>query len=158
PCREGLRQMIYIYDRIMSGNGTVEDLKMLEDLCVLLEGASLCALGQTAHNIVVTTLKFFREEYEAHIYYNACPAKVCKSLIHYSIDSQSCTGCRLCVKSCSAGAISGEAKKPHIINQVKCTKCGACFEVCPDKFGAIIKLSGQPEEIRVSQKVSQPVM
>jgi len=131
---------------------------MLEDLCVLLEGASLCALWGTAQNIVVSTLKFFREEYEAHIYFKNCPAMVCKPLMHYRINQDDCTGCRLCIKSCPSAAIAGEPKKPHIIDQMKCTKCGACFEVCPDKFGAIVKQTGQPEEVKIIQKVFQPAV
>ncbi|MBM3713159.1 MAG: 4Fe-4S dicluster domain-containing protein, partial [Actinobacteria bacterium] len=157
PCREGLRQMIYIYERIMSGNGRVEDLKMLEDLSVILEGASLCALGSTAQNIVVTTLKYFREEYEAHIYYNSCPAMVCKPLIHYTILENKCSGCRICVKSCPVNAISGEPKKPHLIDQDLCIKCGACMDVCPEKFDAVIKRTGILEKVTLGEKISEKV-
>ncbi|MBM3709393.1 MAG: NADH-quinone oxidoreductase subunit NuoF [Actinobacteria bacterium] len=158
PCREGLRQMIYIYERIMNGNGRVEDLKMLEDLSVLLEGASLCALGSTAQNIVVTTLKYFREEYEAHIYYNSCPAMVCKPLIHYRILEDKCSGCRLCVKSCPVNAISGEPKKPHAIEQDLCIKCGACMDVCPEKFNAVVKRTGVLEKVPLAEKISEKVV
>jgi len=153
PCREGLRQMIYIYERIINGNGRVEDLKLLEDLAVILECASLCALGSTAQNIVVTTLKYFREEYEAHIYYNSCPALVCKPLIYYSILEDKCSGCRICVKSCPVGAISGENKKPHLIDQNLCIKCGACFDVCPEKFNAVVKRTGILEKVSIQDKV-----
>lgn len=142
PCREGLRQLMYIYERIMGGKGKIEDLKLLEDLALVLEGASLCALGSTAQNIVLTTLKYFRQEYEAHIYYHSCPALVCKPLINYEIDKDKCTGCMLCIKSCPPGAISGEAKKPHMIDQSICTKCGSCIEACPEKFSAIEKKTG----------------
>jgi NADH-quinone oxidoreductase subunit F len=153
PCREGLRQMTFIYDRITSGEGTVEDLSLLEDLSVLLEGASLCALGGTAHNIVKTTLKYFREEYEAHIYYKTCPAMVCSRLTYYTISEDKCSGCRLCVKSCPVNAISGELKKPHIIDQELCIKCGMCIDVCPEKFNAVVKGTGKTEKTRQFETV-----
>ncbi|MBM3701333.1 MAG: 4Fe-4S dicluster domain-containing protein, partial [Actinobacteria bacterium] len=142
PCREGLRQLLYIYERIINGQGQVEDLKLLEDLCMLLENASLCALGGTAGNIVVTTLKYFRQEYGAHIYYKACPAMVCKPLIRYEIISDKCTGCTRCVKVCPVEAISGNPKEVHVIDQSLCIKCGACVEECPEKFSAISKSTG----------------
>jgi NADH-quinone oxidoreductase subunit F len=142
PCREGLRQFIYIYERIMEGKGSQEDIKLLEDLAVLLEGASLCALGTTASNMVLTTLKHFKDEYDAHIVDHSCPALVCKPLIYYSIMADKCTGCLLCLKACPAGAISGEAKNPHTINQDICTKCGVCIETCPQKFSAVEKKTG----------------
>ncbi len=154
PCREGLRQMRYIYERIINGEGRVEDFKMLEDLCVLLEGASLCALGSTAKNIVETTLKYFRDEYEAHIYYHTCPAMVCKPLMHYSISAQRCTGCTLCAQACPVDAITGEAKKIHVIDQSRCIKCGACIESCPERFSAIEKVAGIPEVIKAAKKIS----
>jgi NADH-quinone oxidoreductase subunit F len=153
PCRECLRQLIYIYERIMEGKGRVEDFKMLEDLSTILEGASLCALGNTAQNIVVTTLKYFREEYEAHIYYHSCPAMVCKPLIHYTIIGDKCTGCMRCIKSCPVNAISGEPKKLHIIDLDTCIKCGACMEACPERFNAIEKRTGIFKEIPVRKKV-----
>jgi NADH-quinone oxidoreductase subunit F len=142
PCREGLRQFIDIYERIMEGKGKDGDIKLLEDLAVLLEGASLCALGTTAPNMVLTTLKHFKDEYDAHIVDHTCPALVCKPLIYYSIMAEKCTGCLLCLKACPAGAISGEAKNPHTINQDMCTKCGICIETCPQKFSAIEKKTG----------------
>lgn len=147
PCREGLRQMLYIYERIMEGKGREEDLKLLGDLSLLMKEGSLCALGSTAPNIVLTTLKYFREEYEAHIYYNMCPAKVCKPLIRYIIDEEKCSGCSSCVKVCPVDAIEGESKKPHIINQDLCTKCGTCIEVCPSKYSAIDRMTGTAVEI-----------
>ena len=142
PCREGLRQLIYVYERIMEGSGKIEDLQLLQDLAMVLEGASLCALGTTAPNIVLTTLKYFRDEYEAHIYNHSCPAMVCKPLINYLIIADKCSGCLLCKKACPVGAISGEAKKPHTINQSICTKCGACIDTCPQKFSAVEKKTG----------------
>jgi len=142
PCREGLRQMIYIYERIMEGKGREEDLKLLSDISMLMKEASLCALGTTAPNIVVTTLKYFREEYEAHIYYNICPAKVCRPLISYVIDKNKCAGCGSCVKACPVDAITGENKKPHSIDDKSCIKCGSCMEACPEKYSAIEKKTG----------------
>jgi len=103
----------------------------------VIKDASLCALGQTAPNPVLTTLRYFRDEYEAHIRYNRCPGGVCRSLIKYSIDSEKCIGCGLCLKACSADAISGEKKQPHKIDQDKCIQCGLCYEIC--KFKAIVK-------------------
>ena len=143
PCREGLRQMIYIYERIMEGKGRVEDLRLLEDLSLMMQGASMCALGATAPNIVLTTLKYFRKEYNAHIYYQACPAMVCKPLISYVINEKKCSGCMRCVKSCPVDAIKGESKKPHKIDQSICIKCGSCLEACPEKFNAIEKVTGK---------------
>ena len=143
PCREGLRQMIYIYERIMEGKGRVEDLRLLEDLSLMMQGAAMCALGTTAPNIVLTTLKYFRKEYNAHIYYQACPAMVCKPLISYVINEKKCSGCMRCVKSCPVGAIKGESKKPHKIDQSVCIKCGSCLEACPEKFSAIEKETGK---------------
>jgi NADH:ubiquinone oxidoreductase subunit F (NADH-binding)/NAD-dependent dihydropyrimidine dehydrogenase PreA subunit len=146
PCREGLRQMIYIYERIMEGKGREEDLELLADLSLLLKEASLCALGTTAPNIVLTTLKYFKNEYEAHIFDKECPAKVCKPLIRYVIDKNKCSGCGSCMKVCSVGAIKGERKKPHVIDSEICIKCGLCMETCPDKYSAIEKKTGLIKE------------
>ena len=154
PCREGLRQMIYIYERIMEGKGREEDLKLLADLSMLLREASLCALGTTAPNIVLTTLKYFREEYEAHIYYNRCPAKVCLPLITYVINEDKCAGCGSCVKVCPVNAISGKNKKPHIIDSGICIKCGSCMEACPEKYNAVeIKTGLVLREVKQEEKV-----
>ena len=144
PCREGLRQMIHIYDRIINGKGNIEDLDMLQDLSLLLEGASLCALGTTAKNIVSTTIKYFRNEYEAHINDKICPAKVCRPLIYYKINKEKCSGCMACLEVCPVNAISGEAKKNHSIDQSLCIKCGSCMDVCPKRFDAIEKKTGIP--------------
>ena len=154
PCREGLRQMIYIYERIMEGKGREEDLKLLEDLSLLLKESSLCALGTTAPNIVLTTLKYFREEYEAHIYYNTCPAKVCLPLITYTINTGKCAGCGSCAKACPVDAISGENKKPHAIDSSICIKCGSCLEACPEKYNAVeIKTGLVPEEVVEKEEI-----
>ncbi len=152
PCREGLRQILYIYDRIISGKAKEEDLKLLADTAMLLEEAALCALGSTAPNIILSTLKYFREEYEAHIYYRRCPALVCKPLIKYRIDEQKCTGCRVCVDPCPVDAIKGTPKKPHTVDQALCIQCGACEQVCPDKFSAVYRQTGlvEAEKVKVS--------
>ncbi len=155
PCREGLRQALNIYERIIGGEGKEEDLKLLSDLAVLLREGAMCALGSTAPNIILTTLKYFREEYESHIYYNMCPALVCKPLIRYEIDERRCSGCGICAESCPADAITGETKKPHHINQDLCTSCGTCIEMCPEKFSAISKKTGAKQEAAKKEKVNK---
>jgi NADH:ubiquinone oxidoreductase subunit F (NADH-binding)/(2Fe-2S) ferredoxin/NAD-dependent dihydropyrimidine dehydrogenase PreA subunit len=135
PCREGLRQMGEILERICQGRGQQQDLATLEDLGRLLSAFSLCALGGTAANPVLTTLRYFRDEYEAHLK-KKCPAGVCKDLVTYRIDAQKCNGCTLCAKNCPQNCIKGEVKKPHLIDAAACVKCGTCEEVC--KQGAII--------------------
>jgi len=137
PCREGLTRMSEILDRITRGQGRREDLDTLEELAEVLSGGALCALGQTAANPVLSTLKYFRDEYLAHIDKKKCPAGVCQELIQYSIDPEKCEGCLRCLRGCPTDAISGEKRKPHTINQAMCIKCGACYDVC--KFGAVIK-------------------
>jgi NADH:ubiquinone oxidoreductase subunit F (NADH-binding)/(2Fe-2S) ferredoxin/NAD-dependent dihydropyrimidine dehydrogenase PreA subunit len=148
PCREGVHLMLRILNRICSGNGEEEDIEKLEEIAGTVQVAALCALGQTAPNPVLSTLKYFRDEYIAHIKEKRCPAGVCKSLISYNIQVDKCKGCGICLRNCPVNAISGEKQKPHTINQAKCTKCGTCLEVCPERFGAVIKLSGgKPVEI-----------
>ena len=137
PCREGLRRMKQIFERITSGQGAMNDLAMLEEISEAMQLGSLCALGQTAANPVMSTLNYFREEYEAHIQNKKCPAGVCTALIQYSVDQKECTGCQLCEKNCPTGAISGGKKKPHKINLKKCIKCGICYDVC--KFDAVVR-------------------
>ncbi len=146
PCRIGTRQMVEILNRIVAGRGEEGDLERLTNLAQTVKSASLCGLGQTAPNPVLTTLRYFRDEYEAHIKEKSCPALVCKDLIIYYIDPEKCVGCLLCLKSCPTGAISGERKKPHHINQQLCIKCGACLEKCPRKVQAISKLTGQKRD------------
>ncbi len=135
PCREGLRRMRQIFDRITTGNGNPDDMVMLEELCTAMKLGSLCGLGQTAANPVMSTINYFRSEYEAHIKDKKCPAGVCKALIAYMIDPESCTGCQLCVKNCPSGAIKGVKKKPHTIDKEICIKCGVCYDVC--KFDSV---------------------
>ncbi len=138
PCREGLSQMLYILDRITHGEGEPGDVEKLEDLADLLEGTALCALGKTAANPVLSTIRYFRAEYNEHIQHQRCPAKECRGLFLYEIDPEVCTGCGICRKNCPVEAISGERREPHIINQETCTKCGTCIEKCP--FDAIMKV------------------
>ena len=138
PCREGLAQIHRILDRITKGEGEEGDIERLERLGELLKGTSLCALGKTAANPVMSTLRYFRDEYETHIRERHCPAKECRGLFHYEIDPEACKACGLCRKHCPADAIIGEKKVPHVIDQEKCTLCGTCFEKCP--FSAILRV------------------
>ncbi len=144
PCREGLKQARRILDDIVAGKGKEGDIERLQEIAEATSVASLCALGQTAANPMLTTIRYFRNEYEAHIKEKRCPALVCKSLISYYIDPAKCAACTLCFKNCPAGAVNGERGKIHIIDQAKCTKCGTCFEVCPPAFRAVQKISGEP--------------
>ena len=137
PCRIGTRRLLEMLDKITSGNGTLEDLDKMEELCNYIKANAMCALGQTAPNPVLSTLKYFRDEYEAHVVEKRCPAGVCKNLMHYEIQPDKCKGCTLCARKCPANAITGKVKEPHVIDQSKCIKCGACMEGC--KFSAIIK-------------------
>ena len=137
PCRVGTRRMLEILERICDGKGEDGDIERLEALAENISKSALCALGQTAPNPVLSTLKHFRHEYEAHIYEKRCPAGVCQKLLSYEIDASKCKGCTLCARVCPAGAISGKVKEPHTIDNSKCLKCGACIEKC--KFGAISK-------------------
>ena len=137
PCRIGTRRMLEILDKITKGQATLEDLDKLEELCFHLKENSLCALGQTAPNPVLSTLRYFRDEYIAHIVDRRCPAGVCKDLVQYRIDPDKCRGCTLCARTCPADAIIGKVREIHMINPEKCVKCGACMEKC--RFGAIYK-------------------
>lgn len=136
-CRIGTTRMLEILTRITEGNGKDGDIELLEELCYGIKDGALCGLGQTAPNPVLTTIKYFRDEYEAHINEKTCPAGECASLIEYSIEADKCKGCTLCARNCPVGAISGEVKSAHIINTEKCIKCGKCIENC--RFGAIIR-------------------
>ncbi len=137
PCRIGTRRMLEILEKITKGQATMEDLDKLEELCYHLKENSLCALGQTAPNPIISTLRYFRDEYIAHIVDKKCPAGVCKDLLQYKINADKCRGCTLCARTCPNGAIVGSVKEVHMINQDKCVKCGACMEKC--RFGAIYK-------------------
>jgi NADH:ubiquinone oxidoreductase subunit F (NADH-binding) len=136
PCREGLDRMLDILTDIAEGNGKEGDIELLEELGGVIKDTSLCALGSTAPNPVLSTIKYFRDEYEAHIKEHCCPAAVCKAFITFTIDEDKCTGCGICVKNCPQKAISGEKKEPHKIDQEKCIKCGLCRDLC--KFDSVI--------------------
>ncbi len=137
PCRVGTKRLLELLEKITDGRGEMEDLDRIEELAQFIKANSLCGLGQTAPNPVLSTMRYFRDEYIAHIVDKKCPAGVCKSLLQYTIDPVKCRGCTLCARVCPAGAITGTVKNPHVIDQSKCIKCGACMEKC--KFGAISK-------------------
>ena len=135
PCREGIKRMLEVLTRICGGEGREGDIELLQELGGMVKKFSLCGLGTSAPNPVLTTIKYFRDEYEAHIRDKKCPAGVCKPLFHYEIDADACTGCTLCARKCPQDAISGEKKKPHKLDREKCIKCGICYDVC--KFDAV---------------------
>ena len=137
PCRVGTRRLLEMLEQITVGNGSPELLKEMEELCYYIKANSLCALGQSAPNPVLSTLHYFRDEYEAHCVEKRCPAGVCKRLVRFSILEDQCKGCTACARACPVGAISGEVRKPHSIDPAKCIKCGACLETC--RFNAIVK-------------------
>lgn len=136
PCREGIKQSLDILTAICEGNGKEGDIELLEELGAMIQKFSLCGLGTSAPNPVLTTIHYFRDEYEAHIKDKKCTSGVCKNLFHYEIDEDACTGCRACARKCPQDAITGEKKKPHQLDQDKCIKCGICYDAC--KFGAIV--------------------
>jgi len=158
PCREGLRQMLKILTRITEGKGRQDDIQLLKDLAETAKGAALCALGKSAPNPFLSTLRYFENEYEAHINEKRCPALSCKELIAYYIDPTQCKACMICARKCPADAIDGGKNKIHLIDQEKCTKCGTCYEVCPSRFSAVTRISGEPvpdpipEEERIIRK------
>ncbi|MFC1932791.1 NADH-ubiquinone oxidoreductase-F iron-sulfur binding region domain-containing protein [Chloroflexota bacterium] len=144
PCREGLIRMREILTDITEGKATKESLELLEEMAPVIADTALCALGQTSPDPVLTTLHYFRDEYEAHINERCCPAYVCKELTSYYIDPEKCKACMICLRDCPVEAISGGKNQIHVIDQGKCTKCGTCFEVCPPRFKAVARLSGEP--------------
>jgi NADH:ubiquinone oxidoreductase subunit F (NADH-binding)/(2Fe-2S) ferredoxin/NAD-dependent dihydropyrimidine dehydrogenase PreA subunit len=147
PCRVGTMQMLQILRRICGGQGKPEDIPALQKLGEDMNKGSLCALGQTAPNPVLTTLRYFMDEYKAHILEHRCPALVCPDLINYYVLPDKCQGCGICARECPHGAITGGKRMIHIIDQAKCAKCGVCIEACPEKFNAIVKVSGQKIEV-----------
>ena len=143
PCRQGTQQMLEVLNDICEGRGREGDIEHLLELGESIIKGSICGLGQTAPNPVLSTVQYFQEEYEAHIRDHACPALVCKDLIVFTIDEEKCTACGRCRKACPVEAISGEKKVPHKIDQSKCTKCGICFQECPERFSAVVRLTGK---------------
>jgi NADH:ubiquinone oxidoreductase subunit F (NADH-binding) len=138
PCREGTTRMLEILNRITGGQGTEQDLEKLDRLARLVKKSSLCGLGRAAPNPVLSTLEHFRDEYLAHVREKRCPAKKCVALIHYEINAAKCIGCTACARNCPVECISGKRKEPHQIDQMRCIKCGRCFQIC--RFGAVQRL------------------
>ncbi|MGB6873850.1 MAG: NADH-ubiquinone oxidoreductase-F iron-sulfur binding region domain-containing protein, partial [Dehalococcoidia bacterium] len=153
PCREGIKQMLNILTDITEGRGEKKDIELLEEVAAMVKDFSLCALGTSAPNPVLSTLKYFRDEYLAHIEQKRCPAYVCKPLISYYIDPEKCQACMICLRQCPVEAISGSKNQIHVIDQTKCTKCNTCFEVCPPRFSAVRRLSGEPVPPPVEDRV-----
>jgi len=157
PCREGMHQMLAVLERICAGDGRMGDIELLEEIAEVTTDWSLCALGGSAANPVLSTVVNFREEYEAHIRERRCPAGVCKELVSYYIEPDRCQACMACLKNCAVGAISGGKKIVHVIDQAMCTKCGTCIDVCPSRFDAIVKISGVavPEAVAPGTEVKR---
>ncbi len=137
PCRIGNKRLLELLTKVTEGTATMDDLDKMEELCYYIKNNSLCGLGQTAPNPVLSTLKYFKDEYIAHVQERRCPAGVCEKLLKYTIVEDKCKGCTLCARKCPVGAIEGTVKQPHVINQDKCIKCGVCVSNC--KFNAIVK-------------------
>ena len=147
PCRWGTKQMLDILEDIAGGRGRPGDIELLEELAQSVKDGALCGLGQTAPNPVLTSIRYFRDEYEQHIFQKRCPALRCESLIAYYIDPEKCSGCMICARNCPVDAIQGGKRMVHVIDQSKCVKCGSCFESCPAKFNAVIKVSGETVDV-----------
>ena len=155
PCRVGTRAMLYLLERIVDGKGKPEDIQRLEDLAVTVARGSLCGLGQTAPNPVLTTLRYFRQEYQDHVEKKQCAAFVCRPLIQHRIDAERCPGCTACLKVCPAEAITGKRGEAHVINEDLCSQCGSCLSVCPPTYAAVYRVSGEltrHEEIQQKRK------
>jgi NADH-quinone oxidoreductase subunit F len=152
PCREGVKQMHRILTNITEGRGKEGDIELLEELAMSTGSASLCALGRSAANPVLSTLRYFRHEYETHIKEKRCPSYTCQGLVSYYIDPAKCSACRICERECSSQAVMGGKNLIHIVDQTKCNACGTCFEVCPTKFGAVIRISGEPTPARIPEE------
>jgi NADH-quinone oxidoreductase subunit F len=146
PCRWGTKQMLDILNDITSGRGRKGDIELLLEVGDAVKNGSLCALGGTAPNPVITTIRYFRDEYEAHINEKRCPAGTCKALVSYYIDAAKCAGCGICLRACPVTAIAGGKRLVHVIDQAKCIKCGTCRDVCPARFDAVVRVSGEPFE------------
>lgn len=152
PCREGTRRMLEVLTDITEGRGQEGDIELLEEMATTIIDSSLCALGGTAPNPVLTTIRYFKDEYEAHLKEKRCPAYVCRPLFNYYIEPEKCKACLICLRNCPAEAISGGKDLIHVIDQTKCSKCGTCFDVCPPRFGAVIRLSGVPVPPALSEE------
>jgi NADH-quinone oxidoreductase subunit F len=144
PCREGLRTSLDTLERITQGKGVSADMELLQEMAEVMQDCCLCALGTSAPNPVLSTIRYFKDEYEAHIKNKKCPAFVCKKLISYYIDPDKCKACMICLRKCPTEAISGGKNQIHVIDPEKCNSCGTCFEVCPSRFSAVRRLSGEP--------------
>jgi len=154
-CRDGSEALLEVLTRITKGQGQEGDIEFLEELSAAIKDASMCGLGTTLPNPVLSTLQYFRDEYVAHVKEKRCPALACKDLIQYYIQPEKCIGCQLCFKNCPVQAIRGELKHVHIIDVSKCTKCGTCIEICPTKISAVKKISG--EEIKNIKILDKPI-
>ena len=143
PCREGLPLMIDIMQKITQGKGDMNDIERLVDLGETVKSGSLCGLGTTAPNPVLSSIRYFRDEWEAHAIGKKCPALVCKPLISFYILPDKCAGCGICLRACPVEAITGGKRLIHIIDQEKCIKCGTCLEKCPERFSAVVKVTGE---------------
>jgi len=144
PCRLGTKRMLEILTRITEGQGTEEDIDLLMEMAEGIKDSALCGLGQTCPNPVLTTIKYFRDEYDEHIRNRRCPAGVCKALISYYINPEKCQACQICFRQCPVEAIEGGKGLVHIIDQDKCTRCGTCLSACPPRFSAVSVISGEP--------------